>query len=136
MGLNNLWRWLALTAIFFLLSGCSLFKQDQPRVLGSESPAPLTGAAWMTCSQACRDRGQCGQGQSIGADVVLLNTVQPDVVGANMILGAGTPVTILQSTDVELIKTINFQETYLARFYLVEVPNRAPAWVAGWCVEQ
>ena len=105
-------------------------------MLGSDSPAPLSGAAWVTCSQACRDRAQCGQAQSIGADVVMLNTNLPDVVGSNMILGAGTQVMILQSTDVELVKTINFQESYFARFYLVEVPNRAPAWVAGWCVEQ
>ncbi len=136
MGCQSIWRWLLFSTGMLLLVACSGLGGDQPRVLGSDSPEPLAGAAWMTCSQACRDRAQCGRAQNIGVDVVLLNTFQPDVVGQNMILGAGTEVRILEMAEIQLIKTINFQEVYPARFYYVEVPNRAPAWVAGWCIEQ
>lgn len=117
-------------------TACGFIGGSQSRVLGSDSPAPLTGDGWLACSQACRDRAQCGLAQNFEADVVLLRTDIPDTVGHNMIIGAGEPILIVGSTDIEVARISDPNSRYLARFYQVQVPDRAPAWVAGWCVEQ
>lgn len=125
--------------VFFVLiltTACGFLGGSDARILGSDSEVPLAGEAWITCSQDCRDRAQCGLAQNINADVIMLRTDFPDTVQHNMIIGNGEPVVIIASTDVEVARIVDPNSRYVARFYQVQVPNRAPAWVAGWCVEQ
>lgn len=130
-------RFFILTFILLILTtACGFLGGSNNRVLGSDSAAPLAGEAWVTCSQACRDRAQCGLAQNIDTEVVLLRTDVPDTVAHNMIIGHGEPVVIVGSTDVEVARVADPNSRYLTRFYQVQVPNRAPAWVAGWCIEQ
>lgn len=119
-----------------LTTACNVLRGSNARVLGSDSETPLVGDAWVTCSSACRDRAQCGLAQNINTDVIMLRTDFPDTVEHNMIIGTGEPVVIMQSADVEVARLVDPNSRYVTRFYQVQVPNRAPAWVAGWCVEQ
>lgn len=126
------WLWLAGAMIIVACGG-----SDSPR-LGSE--IILSGNAILTCSQECRDRGQCGVAQGTENQFVLIgSTEQPTTRPRQFALPTGSTVTIIstpQETTLVLISDPNAREK--VNFYPVTVPDRGSAggWVAGWCLAE
>ena len=101
------------------------------RQLGHE--VVLSGQAFLTCSQACADRGHCGESSDRG-QAVLLSIPGPAAQRHDWAISVDTLVTIEESRD-ETIALVASGEIQTARFYRVNVAERAAsAWVAGWCV--
>lgn len=120
-----------------LLGGSSEETATATAVLGSNSPEPLAGQAQIACSQACANQGQCGIASMEGSPaVVFLNNNGPNLDQHDALMGVGTAVNILNVQERTVAKVTNNQEQSQLRFYQVEVEGRAPAWVAGWCVQQ
>jgi len=133
----------SLTISVLLLTSCGLLGGGEeaappPATLGSDSAEPLAGPAQVTCSQTCADQGQCGTAASMEGSprVVFLNNTAPNLDQHDAILGSGTIVNILSNQELTVAKIINDQEQSLLRFYQVEVEGRAPAWLAGWGIQQ
>ena len=122
--------------IFILLlpvitAACSLRRQDPVPVLGSDTS--LAGEAFVVCSQECAERGQCGSADQ--GKMVLLNASGPATSEHNMAIAEGSPVLIDHEESRPAIQVSN-NEPMTIIFYLVNVPERGPGWVAGWCLGQ
>lgn len=98
----------------------------------------LSGNAVLTCSQECRERGQCGVVAGTENQVVLVGgPEQPTTSPRQFAMPIGSVVTINgepQSLVLVLASDVNAQET--VNFYSVAVVDKgnAPGWVAGWCL--
>ena len=127
-----LWLWVGGAII---MAACG--RDDAPR-LGSE--VILSGNAVLTCSQECRDRGQCGVAVGTETQFVLVGSAeQPTTRPRQFALPPGTTVTITSpplATNLLLVTDPNARET--VNFYPVTVPDRgnASGWVAGWCLAE
>ncbi len=136
------WRSMILAGalLFFLvtITACDLlpFSQSVPR-LGYEAN-PLSGQAYLVCSQACRDRGQCGEvvaGPEAPFTAVMVNVSGPATRNHSNIASFNSLVTIIETRDETVIAEPNSQNQFILRFYHINVPNlNLDGWVAGWCI--
>jgi hypothetical protein len=125
---------IVLLLVFALLvSGCSLIGRGGSSTLRLGTEADLVDQATLVCSRQCEERGQCGSSEA--GQMVLLSSVTPVVTGHDVASVTDTTVTVLWQ-QVETVMEISSSRTIEVPFYLVEVPGRGPAWVAGWCVGQ
>lgn len=98
----------------------------------------LSGNAVLTCSQECRDRGQCGVLVGTENQAVLVGSPeQPTTTPRQFAMPVGSVVTINgepQQVVLVLATDPNAQEA--VNFYNVNVVDRnnTPGWVAGWCL--
>lgn len=114
------------------LSACSLVRRgEREGTLGSS--AALVGRATLVCSTECRARGQCGSTDS--GDVVLMSSVSPATRGHDVASLNGTQVEIDQQIAQTVVQDSDGQQ-FQTPYYLVNVPGRGFAWVAGWCIAQ
>lgn len=67
--------------------------------------------------------------------MVLLSSAGPATTGHNMAIEDGTDVTIVLEQQHAVIRAATDQ-TELASFYQVNIPERGQGWAAGWCVGQ
>jgi hypothetical protein len=115
-----------------LTSACSLINRGESgEILGSEQL--LSGEAELLCSSECIERGQCGTAEQ--EKMVLLNSTTPATFGHDMAIRSGMNVTIVDEkmrTAVQLANNENISIT----FYLVNITDSTPGWVAGWCIGQ
>lgn len=119
---------LSLLAFMVLLAACR--GQTGPAQRGDQ--AVLTGTALLECSQECADRGMCGVSPERG-EVILLSSWGPATRDFDLAVTSQTPVTIityLEEVVVEVVTNLEFPLNY----YLVDIPDRVPGWVAGWCL--
>jgi hypothetical protein len=127
-----LWLWVGGAILVVACGGSST-----PR-LGSE--IILSGNATLTCSQECRDRGQCGVAVGTETQFVLVGSPeQPTTRPRQFALPSSSTVTITGTplaTTLLLVTDPNARES--VNFYPVTVPDRANAsgWVAGWCLAE
>lgn len=121
-----------LLVLLMITSGCSLFRRgDGGQTLGTESV--LTGEAVLVCGTECSERGQCGTADQ--GPVVLLSTSGPVTSGHDMAILADTPV-VIERQEVRTVIQLSTSEELQVPYYMVNVPDRGQAWVAGWCVAQ
>jgi hypothetical protein len=110
-----------------LLTACRPGRQAQ---WGDQ--ALLSGAAVLDCSAECAARGQCGSTVERGT-VVLLSVNEPATHNHNLAITSGTAVSIFDTRPTRLLEQVTGTEIHLT-YYYVNVPDRAPGWVAGWCI--
>ena len=143
---RNLFLFGCLVLLIGVVSGCQL--QDGGGLATQSTPVPTLGSqvtlqneGVLTCSTACSDQGQCGIAETKdNITVVLLNSGEPALQNHDMLFQELTPVQILESVDLEIVREVAAGEgpTGLSlTFYNVNVPDLERAgWVAGWCVRQ
>jgi hypothetical protein len=119
-----------ITFMLAALAACSLGGGNRA-TLGSE--AILSGQAFLLCTESCSERGQCGS--SDAGSMVLLSTVAPATQGHNMAVAAETAVAISLEQPQTVVQ-VSDQQPIQVSYYLVDVPGRGLAWVAGWCLSQ
>lgn len=122
-----------LFALLALTAGCSLIGGDGGGNLTLGTEAVLLDQGVLVCSQVCLDRGQCGTADT--GPMVLLSSARPVVTGHDIASAVDTQVAILQQ-QMETVVEISTNREFEVPYYLVDVPGRGPAWVAGWCVGQ
>ncbi len=132
----NLGRAVPLVALMsfgvLTLSACSILgRGDSGPTSGNEGA--LAGEALLVCSQECSDRGQCGSSEA--GQMVLLSNVGPATEGHNLAVPANSGVSI-ERQEARTVVQISTEEQFQMPFYLVNVPDRGQAWVAGWCIGQ
>ncbi len=121
--------WLLL--IFLLLTGC-LGGGDKAaeEVAAPEAPVQQTGT--LTCSDSCRNQGQCGMAVD-GRIVILAHNSQPATRDHNVVLENDSPILIAkqeQRTVADPAGTIS-----TLNFFAVQSAAGGPiSWVAGSCV--
>jgi len=126
------WLWLTGAMIIAACGG------DATPRLGSE--VILSGNAVLTCSQECRDRGQCGVAVGTENQFVLIGSPeQPTTRPRQFALPTGSTVAIISAptaTTLVLVSDPNAREQ--VNFYPVTIPDRnnASGWVAGWCLAE
>lgn len=121
-----------LLVLLMITSGCSVFRRgDGGQKLGTESV--LTGEAVLVCGVECSERGQCGTADQ--GPMVLLSTSGPVTSGHDMAIVADTPV-VIERQEVRTVIQLSTSEELQVPYYMVNVPDRGQAWVAGWCVAQ
>ena len=119
-------------ALVILTSACSLINRgDSGEILGSEQL--LSGEAKLLCSRECIERGQCGTAEQ--EKMVLLNTTMATTFGHDMAIRSGTNVTIVDEEMRRAVQLAN-NKTISITFYLVNITDSTPGWVAGWCIGQ
>lgn len=135
-----------LVLLIGVVSGCQL--QNEGGLVAVSTPVPTLGSQTLlqnqgvlTCSTACSDQGQCGIAETKdNITVVLLNSAQPALQNHDMLFQELTPVEILESVDLEVVREGTVGEGPTGQtltFYNVNVPDLERAgWVAGWCVRQ
>lgn len=137
-----IWRSIGLAgALLFLLvvvTACDLLPFSQPvSRLGYEAN-PLSGQAYLVCSQACRDRGQCGEviaGPEAPFTAVMVNVGGPATRNHSNLASFNSLVNIIETRDEVLIAELDSQNQFTLRFYHITIPNlNLDGWVAGWCV--
>jgi hypothetical protein len=92
----------------------------------------IAGNAVLECSPECAARGMCGISAERG-EVILLSSQGPATRNFNMAIASQSQViviTFLEEPVVELATNAEF----LLNYYMVDVPERGPGWVAGWCL--
>jgi hypothetical protein len=122
---------LVIALALFALSACSVLK-----LVGEEDSEPAlknVEEGILTCSDECRDRGQCGLDVQ-GNDIVLLNTTTPDVGQHDKGASSGTDVTIVKK-EIQSVIQVSDNKTLDIPFYEIILPSGDQAWVAGWCLE-
>jgi hypothetical protein len=119
---------------FFLLAFCLILLAAACRRAAPQwgDQALLSGNAVLDCSAECAARGQCGTSAERG-QVVLLTLWGPDTHNHDLAIATGTAVTVLNSQATVLVQQATAEE-FLMTYYQVNVPGRAPGWVAGWCL--
>jgi hypothetical protein len=137
---SHLFNKCRLTPIFFagfitlviLISACSLINRGESgEILGSD--LLLSGEAKLLCSSECIERGQCGTAEQ--EKMVLLNSTMAATFGHDMAIRSGTNVTIVDKEMRTAVQLAN-NETISITFYLVNIRETTPGWVAGWCIGQ
>lgn len=119
-------------AVMMAASSCSILRRGSNNLtLGSESS--LTGQATLLCSQECSDRGQCGTADQ--GPMILLSSSGPATSGHDMAIPENTAVVIDHEESRTAVQLSN-NDPFRASFYMVNVPERGPGWVAGWCIAQ
>lgn len=124
-----------LLALLTGLTACNVLGMTPRARLGYE--AALSGQAYLVCTQACRDRGQCGtaeRGDVAPFTGILVNAFAPATRNHSNIASHNSAVDILQVNEQPLIlestggqSTLNFYQVRVRDFGL-------EGWVAGWCV--
>jgi hypothetical protein len=117
---------LLIFGLIFLVTAC---RRNTAQQWGDQ--ALLSGSTVLDCSEECAARGQCGNSAERGR-VVLLSRWGPATHNHDLAITAGTAVTVL-STEATFLEQAMGGELLLT-YYLVEVPERGPGWVAGWCL--
>jgi hypothetical protein len=114
------------------MSACSILgRGDSAPISGNEGA--LAGEALLICSQECADRGQCGSSEA--GQMVLLNNAGPATEGHDMAVPENSGVSI-ERQEARTIVQVSTEEQFQMPFYLVNIPDRGQAWVAGWCIGQ
>jgi hypothetical protein len=119
---------LSLLSLLVLLAACR--GREGPIRWGNE--IVLAGNAVLECSPECATRGMCGVSPERG-EVILLSSWGPATWDFDLAVTSLTPVTIityLEEPVVEVVTNIEFPLNY----YMVDIPERGPGWVAGWCL--
>lgn len=135
-GWKNLGRAIPLVVLMsfgiLTMSACSILgRDDSAPISGSEGA--LAGEAFLICSQECADRGQCGSSEA--GQMVLLTDAGPATEGHNMAMPANSGVSI-ERQEARTVVQVSTEEQFQMPFYLVNIPDRGQAWVAGWCIGQ
>lgn len=126
---------LLLLALLAGLTACNVLGMTPRTRLGYETA--LSGQAYLVCTQACRDRGQCGTAQR--GDVapftgILVNAFGPATRNHSNIASHNSTVDILQVSEQSLVLESNSQQ-FTLNFYQVRVRDFGlEGWVAGWCI--
>jgi hypothetical protein len=129
------WRSIGLSVLLvllLLLGGCVFGGGDDPK-LGHVTL--LRDSGTLVCSQACRNRGQCGTTADQG-EVVLLHSAWPATRNQDVAIPANTPV-VITSVLTETMTAVNDPtQVFPLYYYNVSVPDGSGAgWVPGWCVQ-
>jgi hypothetical protein len=114
--------------MLLLLAACR--GREGPVQWGHETV--IAGNAVLECSSECAARGMCGVSPERG-NVILLSSQGPATRNFNMAITSQTQVvviTYLQEPVIEVATNVEFPLNY----YMVDVPERGPGWVAGWCL--
>jgi hypothetical protein len=67
--------------------------------------------------------------------MVLLNNAGPATEGHDMAVPENSGVSI-ERQEARTIVQVSTEEQFQMPFYLVNIPDRGQAWVAGWCIGQ
>lgn len=114
------------------MNGCSILgRGDNAPTSGNEGA--MAGEALLICSQECADRGQCGSSEA--GQMVLLSNAGPATEGHNVAVPANSGVSI-ERQEARTVVQVSSEEQFQMPFYLVNIPDRGQAWVAGWCIGQ
>lgn len=108
---------------------------------GEEAPAenpeatPLPSAK-VTCSEICRNEGQCGDNAD-GQVVVLGNSVEPQTRIHDQLFPNDANVVIVDTQD-KMVKRPTTGEEFLLPFFRARenVENGQEGWITSWCVTQ
>ncbi len=118
------------------LAACNLLKATSLVKLGYETA--LGGQAYLVCSQACRDRGQCGiatRGDVQPFAGVLVHAYGPATRNHSNLASHNSVVDVLEVSEQPLALELNHQQQFLLNFYRVRVRDFGlEGWVAGWCI--
>ena len=124
-------RLLAAIAAILLLILVACSGAGEP-VFGNEQL--LAGDAVVVCSQACAERGQCGERLEEGGEVVLASETGPATTGHSFVLPDQATVAIVEARAEQVVQTSD-QVTFPLNFYYVtEQASGSSGWVAGWCI--
>lgn len=99
----------------------------------AETPPAAVTQVTVVCSEACANRGQCGQ-TADGRSVILAHPDQP-AVRDHQILFAADSTAALVATNSQTVQVVATGQQFDQNFYLLTRPEDGrSAWVAGWCV--
>ncbi len=119
-------------ALVFSTTACSLINRGESgEKLGSEHL--LSGEAKLLCGSECIERGQCGTAEQ--EKIVLLNSIRPAAFGHDMAIRSDTNVTIVEK-EMQTAIQLTDNKPISITFYLVDIVDSTPGWVAGWCIGQ
>ena len=93
----------------------------------------LRDSGTLVCSEACRDRGQCGT--TLEGEVVLLHSAWPATRDHDVAIPANTPV-IITNVLTETMTAVNDPvQTFPLYYYNVAAQDGSFGWAPGWCVQ-
>ncbi|MCA9958339.1 MAG: hypothetical protein KC443_04865 [Anaerolineales bacterium] len=117
--------------VMLVLTACSLLNRDaSAATLGHDTQLEIE--AITTCSQSCRERGQCGTTAEQGT-VVLGGVFQPLTNSHDMFFPIDTRVSINGVTPY-VLRQVSDGQQFSINFYNVIAPDGKSGWVAGWCL--
>ena len=126
---------LVASILILLLAAC---RSSGAALQMGDGTTPLTGPAFIVCSDTCFAQGQCGVANPPGVEpyqAVLLNAAAPATKSHSLLTPANSAVTIL-SSQTETMQRADTGESFSLTFYNVALTERqnARVWVPGWCV--
>jgi hypothetical protein len=136
--------WIQVRPIIFLLTfatlsvslaACSILGSSSGGRLGTQVELAAEQQAWLTCSDSCSARAQCGfaiegEGQT---PFVFVDARGPRTADHTNYVNDGAPVSVRERRMVTLVREADGTQLDVP-FYRIDTGLNYEAWVAGWCI--